>query len=213
MRLSITTILILLLVTAGSAQDSQYWNNHYGKKGILLGGAVIGSVEDLSAVFYNPGYLGLKANPGLEIGSGVFDLSYLRVSTDSLNIEPLVAANGQLAPGIVAGQVEFVDNATNHFTYSLIGRQALNFYIMGRSKYTDSAGRLTDLEISLDQRYFDHWGGVTWSRQLSEHWGAGVSLFGALRFQRRRENASISGTRSDGSPLLTRSSAAGITGT
>ncbi|MCK5573886.1 MAG: hypothetical protein KAJ12_14040, partial [Bacteroidetes bacterium] len=49
-----------LLSQAVLAQDSHYWNLHYGTQSTLLGGAVIGSVADLSAAFYNPGWLGLR---------------------------------------------------------------------------------------------------------------------------------------------------------
>ena len=40
-------------------QDSHYWTNQFGNRARLLGGAVIGSTDDLSAVYYNPGGLAL----------------------------------------------------------------------------------------------------------------------------------------------------------
>ena len=46
-----------------AAQDAHYWTNQYGTTGNLLGGAVVGSVVDLSAVFYNPGAVGLIQDP------------------------------------------------------------------------------------------------------------------------------------------------------
>lgn len=39
----------LLLATAAQAQDTNHWNLQYGTGATLLGGAVIGSVSDLSA--------------------------------------------------------------------------------------------------------------------------------------------------------------------
>ena len=47
--------LVLLLVCGNAApliaQDTHYWNDQYGPKSMLLGGAVIGSVNDMSATY------------------------------------------------------------------------------------------------------------------------------------------------------------------
>ena len=45
------------------AQDANYWTNQYGTRSTLLGGAVVGSVLDLSGTYYNPGGLGLIDKP------------------------------------------------------------------------------------------------------------------------------------------------------
>jgi len=53
----------LCLAPVLSSQDSHYWTNQYGTRATLLGGAVIGSVLDLSGTYYNPGGLSLIENP------------------------------------------------------------------------------------------------------------------------------------------------------
>ena len=45
----------LCLAPFARPQDSHYWTNQYGTRATLLGGAVIGSVLDLSGTYYNPG--------------------------------------------------------------------------------------------------------------------------------------------------------------
>ncbi|MGD8412871.1 MAG: hypothetical protein PVF33_01490, partial [Candidatus Latescibacterota bacterium] len=40
------------------AQDTHYWNTQYGPRSMLLSGAVIGNIADMSATYYNPGALG-----------------------------------------------------------------------------------------------------------------------------------------------------------
>jgi hypothetical protein len=49
------TFLIAALPGAAAAQDAQYWTYQYGTRANLLGGAVVGSVVDVSATYYNPG--------------------------------------------------------------------------------------------------------------------------------------------------------------
>ena len=52
-------ILVFIMLSSIYAQDSHYWNLQYGTKSTLLGGAVIGSVTELSATYYNPGAVAL----------------------------------------------------------------------------------------------------------------------------------------------------------
>ncbi len=43
----------ILLVPAGAkAQDAHYWTAQFGPRASLLGGAVIGSISDVSGTFY-----------------------------------------------------------------------------------------------------------------------------------------------------------------
>ena len=52
-------IIICLSYSPAYGQGSYYWNQNYGTISNLLGGLVIGSVRNVSATYYNPGYLGL----------------------------------------------------------------------------------------------------------------------------------------------------------
>jgi len=197
-KVIIVSVLCLLASMAVRAQDAQFWHNHYGTKATLLGGAVIGSVEDLSAVFYNPGYLGLKQQPGLAIGTSVFDVMYLELDTDSLFQHPVDRITAEAAPGLIAGQVKIRDSARHFFTYSLIGRQSFNTMVQGRSDGADAEGsRMATLYLRQDM--MEYWGGVTWSTSIGHNLGLGVSLFGAYRNQRRRNEITVDSTLADGS--------------
>src|SRR4030067_1048812 len=66
------------LVPLAPPQDSHYWTNQYRPRATLLGGAVIGSVLDLSGTYYNPGGLSLIKDPQTLIAAKVFQ--YPRVS-------------------------------------------------------------------------------------------------------------------------------------
>ncbi len=53
----------LLLISRLTAQDGHYWTQQYGTRSMLLNGSVIGGVEDLGAVYYNPARLSQIDNP------------------------------------------------------------------------------------------------------------------------------------------------------
>ena len=61
--ISLILFLILFLSSECQAQDANYWTNQYGSRSMILGGAVIGSVLDISGTYYNPGGLSLIEDP------------------------------------------------------------------------------------------------------------------------------------------------------
>ena len=68
----------VLLAAPAVAQDSQWWTNQYGNRARLLGGAVIGSSRDLSAVYYNPGGLAVVDEPDALLTGYVFELDNIK---------------------------------------------------------------------------------------------------------------------------------------
>jgi len=52
-------LISILFPNISFSQTTHYWNIQYGTRSTLLGGAVIGSVSDLSATYYNPGAVAL----------------------------------------------------------------------------------------------------------------------------------------------------------
>jgi hypothetical protein len=77
--ISATVVTALLLATPGESagQDANYWTLHYGPRSSLLGGAVIGSVDDVSGTYYNPGALGLAENLAFAVSADVFEFSVI----------------------------------------------------------------------------------------------------------------------------------------
>jgi hypothetical protein len=76
MRRSILLLFValisILFYQQGVAQDTHYWTYQYGTRAVLLGGTVIGSVLDISGIYYNPGGLSLLDDPETLLASKVF---------------------------------------------------------------------------------------------------------------------------------------------
>ena len=70
-------VAFFLAPAALLAQDAHYWTYQYGPRANLLGGAVIGSVSDVSATFYNPGALSLAEDLTFTIAADVFQIRSL----------------------------------------------------------------------------------------------------------------------------------------
>ncbi|MGD8700654.1 MAG: hypothetical protein PVJ43_15265, partial [Gemmatimonadales bacterium] len=83
MRLNLTVAIasaaVLLAAGEAQAQDSHYWTLQFGPRSSLLGGAVIGSVNDVSATFYNPGGLSVAENVSFLLSTNVFERTSFRL--------------------------------------------------------------------------------------------------------------------------------------
>jgi hypothetical protein len=171
------------------SQDSHYWTNQYGDRAQLLGGAVVGSVVDLSAVYYNPGALSLLDSPDLILATKVFEWSRLTTSGESDLELDLSDDRLGLAPGFVAGLLPFRFLKSDVLSYSVFTRYSFD----GKLR-TVGTGEDDLLPIPEGPEAFygsfessgklsETWVGLTWSRTFGDI-GMGVSQFVAARSQR-----------------------------
>ena len=79
-----------------AAQDTHYWNNQYGPRSMLLGGAVIGSANDMSATYYNPGALGYIKEPEVLLSANAYQIEKLSIRPVSSAVYPKIC----LSPGL-----------------------------------------------------------------------------------------------------------------
>ena len=104
------------------AQDAHYWTVKYGPRASLLGGAVIGSVNDVSASFYNPGGLALADSLGFAISLNAFE----RTSTtaeDAVGGDDVSISRTGVAPSMLGGAIKGPESGTHVIAYSIITRQ------------------------------------------------------------------------------------------
>lgn len=199
-----TALAILLLAAAPAvAQDSQWWTNQYGNRARLLGGAVIGSSRDLSAVYYNPGGLALVDEPDALLTGYVFEMDNIKYTDVLLEGTELSSTSFDAVAGLIAGQLPFGFLGENRLAYSYLTRHNLeyrfneggtvaNAQLPGLDGIATASGALT-----FETRLREYWGGLTWSTPL-DRYGLGVSLFVANRSQRLRYNSSLTTTGTDG---------------
>ena len=199
---------LLSATTPAAAQDAHYWTLQYGPRSALLGGAVIGSVDDVSATFYNPGAVALATDLAFAVSTDVFEYSSIALEDGGGDGIDLGTAKTGLRPSLVAGTI----------TRDLFGGGGILAYsALTRSRGTqDLAGSVIlegqDLppESGLDDavggadftgRFNDFWGGLTYSHGLGENFGIGVTWYGAVRSQNRQLQSTAQFVETDGSGL------------
>ena len=113
---------VMLLLPAGQlgAQDTQYWTNQYGNRARMLGGSVIGSISDISAVYYNPGRLALNTTTGLILAGNVFQATSVTREAPLASERDLESTKIDALPALFAGE----------FTLGFLGRSRLAYSLL-----------------------------------------------------------------------------------
>jgi hypothetical protein len=200
---------VLVIVAPAAAQDSQWWTNQYGNRARLLGGAVIGSSRDLSAVYYNPGGLAVVEEPDALLTGYVFELDNIKYTDVLLKDTELSSTRFDGVAGLIAGQLPFDFLGDSRLAYSYLTRHNLEYRF--REGGAVPANSFPDFEgpgelsasITFETRLREYWGGLTWSTPL-DRYGLGISMFVANRSQRLRYDGSLTAT--DGVGLTTSTS-------
>ena len=171
------------------AQDSQYWNIQYGTRSTLLGGAVIGSVTDLSATYYNPGAVALFDDPKFILSAQVYELQTITVE-DGVGLgEDLVYSTIIPSPSFFAFNIKFDFLGDARLAFSILTRQKMNFEF--QTRLIDSLDIIESSPgkenfaggVSLQREFNETWVGLTYSTKLNEMVGFGLTWYSAYRSQ------------------------------
>jgi len=181
-------IVLLVAATAATAADAHaqgenHWYNQFGDHSFLLGGAVIGGVSDLGAVFYNPGRLARIENPSLFLHTRSFQR--VSVTVDAVGGEgDLTVTDYGTSPGFSAGAFTLPFWPNHRWGYSYLTRRNretsldLSARVVGGLPGTTPPGESLTLAVDLDSRLVEDWFGISWSTIVSSSVSLGVSAFG-----------------------------------
>jgi predicted porin len=200
---------LLLFTREASAQDAHYWTLQYGPKSSLLGGAVIGAADDVSATFYNPGALSLADNLAFAVSTDVFEVSGVTLEGGGGRGVNLGTSRSGLRPSMLAGTI----------TEKLFGKGVLAYSALTRSKGTQDLEGIVALSgeeippgielkdvaglVRYEGEFSDFWAGLSYSQPLGSFFGLGVTWYGAARSQRRRIESITQGIETGGSGAAT----------
>lgn len=189
-RLAATTLLMAVLAPCAHAQDTHYWNLHYGTRGELMSGVMVGSALDLSSSFYNPGAFARMSDPSVLLTGSVFALQRIRIVDQDPNEDSPVGSTAGPSPSMVAGILP-LKWFGGRMGYSFLTRQQMDVRMVARDGVVVGLDEPTDSlaiggEAIFEQDMGEFWTGVTWSRGLGERVTVGTTLYGVYRSQRTR---------------------------
>src|SRR6185295_6667162 len=169
----IALVLVMFLGAGPSAaQDSQYWTQKYGTRGLLLSGVVIGHGVDLSTTFYNPGGLALLSDSMSVIAVKAYDFSNVKIVDATLTGKDLSEPRNSVLPTFFGGTTPFRLFGSSPLAYSLFPRQLAKFNMNARGiLVADALPQAAGPEDVVTEARFEEdldetWGGVTWSKRI-----------------------------------------------
>jgi len=198
----------LMVAAPSPAQDAHYWTLQYGPRSSLLGGAVIGSVDDISGTYYNPGALPLASDLAFAVSASVFQYWGIRLEDGGGAGVDLGTSKSGLLPSLVAGTISrSLFGGSGILAYSALtrsnGTQDLSGFILRNAGDLPPGSDLSDVAGTADftGEFNDLWGGLTYSQGLGDHIGLGLTWYGAVRTQNRKREALSQLLGTDGSGL------------
>ena len=190
--ISLILFLILFLNSECQAQDANYWTNQYGSRSMILGGAVIGSVLDISGTYYNPGGLSLIEDPDVFLAAKAIEWPHYTLQSSIMEDIQIGSSRFSPAPSIVAAMFSF-DSLGNHrlgislFTRydvkmdlgsTLVTSQIPEPLIPVLKSFTSDFRLITNLS--------EFWTGLSWSYKVGPKMGVGITQYLTLRFHLTR---------------------------
>ncbi len=196
-RLLTAGVLALAAVHGARGQDSHYWSSQYGTQAQLLGGLVVGSSNDLSSTYYNPGALALTRDTALVLSTITQQFSNLRVR---FLTEPPIEAESNLSgpsPGIFALRLPPDLIAGQGLAFSYILRQDIQVDLHGRTIGSTPQVSVAD-DVFLVQDISETWVGLSWANRIAGSVAFGATWYVAPMSQRQRSQTIQQSAAEDG---------------
>ena len=204
-KIYIYFLLSLLLVPySTNAQENNYWNIQYGTRSTILGGAVIGSVSDLSATFYNPGAIALFPDVKFILSAQIYQLDNYTIKDGAAEGKDLEYSSITPSPNFVAFDFDFDFLGDDRLALSVLTRQNTNFEF--RTRLIDSLDVIESSPgkenfaggVTFEKKFNDVWAGITYSTKLNEIFGVGFTGYFAYRSHNSGKQVVLQALKSDG---------------
>jgi hypothetical protein len=165
------------------AQTAHYWTESFGTRSMLLNGIVVGSVQDLGAVYYNPARLSQFKAPAFVISGQVYQLNSLTIKNglgDGLDLSKSDFGGG---PSLVSGTFKLGFLKGHHFAYAFLTRSKssndfnFSFNVKGDYIIAFPGEEYYSGELRTTNRLRDEWMGLSWSYPINEKLSVGASGF------------------------------------
>ena len=194
----IITLLALGIAPDAAPQDSHYWDNQYGTKGELLGGLVVGSPSDLSATFYNPGWIALYGGASVLLTTRAAEAYSIKLKDGLGRGTDPVSSTVTTSPGYLAGRFSSSNEEGWQWAYSYLQKVQFEFDATG-IRVDESSAPPPEGHIWFSGEAFrkaktnEYWYGVTLSRRIRENIGFGISPYVVQRSMKSRTQAAAQG--------------------
>jgi hypothetical protein len=183
-------LLLILLPALLSAQDNHYNTQQFGARASLLGGAVVGGIEDNSAMYYNPAAYVFLEEKTVSLNTTVYRAEFMTLKnglgTDQKSASKRIITFPQALSSLLT------HNAEKKYRFGFIAitrHHAHSDYSQRVSYFSDfipgiAGEELFTGQLDLQNNVTEYWAGLCGSFKLSEKFSLGFTPFLSYRNQR-----------------------------
>ena len=178
--------IVVLAISAPqcvNGQGGHHWTEHYGNRSMLLNGTVIGSSEDLGAVYYNPARIAQFESPAFVISAKVYEYKTVTIADGLGEDIDLNTSNFGGGPSLVSGTFNLKFLPKHKFAYAFLTKtrfdESVTFGIEDFGDFVRAfdGEEYFSGEIAVRTKIRDEWIGGAWSYPISDQWSVGLSGF------------------------------------
>ena len=196
--LGYSIMLLLFSVPLMSQIEAHYWTHQYGAQGLLLNGAVIAGTQGETALFYNPGAVGMSSTQGLELSFVTPTFFQLRTSNLLGDDNVIIDRTLDLGPGFAGVTFRPFDN--DAFTMGVTTFQRFKTDITFEDRIVETLEEGSTLlfrgDFDFDRQISEQWVGINLAYNPTPNFGIGLTQFSTYhgqdtRFDLKREIVSV----------------------
>jgi len=176
-----TGIIFFVLTFSSFAQDGHYWTQQYGTRSMLLSGSIIGGVDDLGAVYYNPARLSQVTNSAFLLSADVYEWNTIKIEDAFGNNKNASKSDFGGVPSLAAGSFKIGFLKNHYFAWAILVRQNQDLNIAYKDEVYDDVienfpgEEHFGAEIIQSAKAKEEWMGFSWAYPLNEKWSIGAS--------------------------------------
>jgi long-subunit fatty acid transport protein len=192
-RGKISYYLILICLLLGSvdplfSQDTHYNSNQFGARSALLGGAIIGDVNDNTGVFYNPAGLGFMDTATLSINGNAYQIENIKIENALGQKKDFKSSHLGSVPLFVGGMLR---KGEKRLKIGFTVMSSVNFQFKATARIDDTEDIAGDLESpgkeefigqsSVNTKVSELLFGLGGGYKLNDNWSVGLSNLFTVR--------------------------------
>jgi len=181
--LNFTISLMLFALTLLAQQDAHYWTHQYGAQGLLLNGAVIANTEGETALFYNPGAVGMAESQGFELSFVTPTYSQLKTSNLLGDDNQIIDRNIDYGSGFIGVTFKPKDYLTVGVTTFQRYKTDISFTDRVLAPVNEGNALLFRGDLDFSRRISEHWIGFNAAFTINENLGIGLTQFSTFHGQ------------------------------
>ncbi|MBN2519903.1 MAG: outer membrane protein transport protein [Bacteroidales bacterium] len=187
------SFIVLLLFVFGivTSQNGHYWTQQYGNKSMLLSGSVIGGVDDLGAIYYNPARLSQIESRAFLLSADLYEYNSMKIIDAFGDNSDISNSSFNALPGIAAGRFSLPFLKKHSFGWAILTRQNSDLNISYQTKgngdviKSSMGGEFYGTSISISNRLKEQWFGFSWAYPVTDRLSVGASNFLSLGSQEK----------------------------